>query len=124
MSNSKLSSDQLFQVLIAPVVTEKSTRAAEDNGQVVFQVAPRANRNDVKAAVEQAFDVEVEAVKILNVKGKTKRFGRTLGKRNDRKKAYIRLKEGSDIDFAEDRIAVFPSQDLFRLSTIVQIDWS
>ena len=55
----------------------------------------------MKAAIEQAFEVEVESVKILNVKGKNKRFGRTLGKRNDRKKAYIRLKEGSDIDFAE-----------------------
>lgn len=101
MRNSALSKDKLFQVLIAPVVTEKSTRAAEFGGQVVFQVLQSATRNDVKTAVEQAFDVEVESVKILNVKGKTKRFGRSIGKRNDRKKAYIRLKEGSDIDFAE-----------------------
>ena len=101
MKNSGLSKDALYQVLLAPVVTEKSTRAAEQGGQVVFQVAATATRNDVKSAVEQAFDVEVEAVKILNVKGKTKRFGKSLGKRNDRKKAYIRLKEGSDIDFAE-----------------------
>jgi len=100
-SRSKLSQDELYKVLIAPVVTEKSTLAAEVHGQAVFQVATSATRNDVKAAVEQAFDVEVESVKILNVKGKTKRFGRSLGKRNDRKKAYIRLKEGSDIDFAE-----------------------
>ena len=98
---SNLSKDELFQVLIAPVVTEKSTRAAEQGGQVVFNVLSSANRNDVKAAVEQAFEVEVESVRILNVKGKTKRFGRTTGRRNDRKKAYIRLKEGSDIDFAE-----------------------
>ena len=100
-TNSKLNSDELFQVLLAPVVTEKSTLAAEKHDQVVFQVLPSANRHDVKAAVEQAFEVEVESVKILNVKGKTKRFGQTLGKRSDRKKAYIRLKEGSDIDFAE-----------------------
>ena len=98
---SKLTKDQLFQVLLAPVVTEKSTRAAEQGGQVVFNVVSTANRHDVKAAVEQAFEVEVESVRILNVKGKNKRFGRTLGKRSDRKKAYIRLKEGSDIDFAE-----------------------
>ena len=98
---SALSKDQLFQVLLSPVVTEKSTRAAEKHGHVVFNVLPSATRNDVKAAVEQAFEVEVESVKVLNVKGKTKRFGRTLGKRSDRKKAYIRLKEGSDIDFAE-----------------------
>ncbi len=98
---SKLSKDELFQVLLAPVVTEKSTRAAEQGGQVVFNVASSANRHDVKAAVEQAFEVEVDTVRILNVKGKSKRFGRSLGKRSDRKKAYIRLKEGSDIDFAE-----------------------
>ena len=98
---SKLGKDELFQVLLAPVVTEKSTRAAEQGGQVVFNVLQSANRQDVKAAVEQAFDVEVETVRIMNVKGKSKRFGRALGKRSDRKKAYIRLKEGSDIDFAE-----------------------
>ena len=101
MSQSKLTKDELYQVLIAPVVTEKSTRAAEFHGQAVFQVASSATRGDVKAAVEQAFDVQVESVKILNVKGKTKRFGKSIGKRNDRKKAYIRLKDGSDIDFAE-----------------------
>ena len=101
MSQSKLTKDELYQVLIAPVVTEKSTRAAEFHGQAVFQVANSATRGDVKAAIEQAFDVQVESVKILNVKGKTKRFGKSIGKRNDRKKAYIRLKDGSDIDFAE-----------------------
>ncbi len=101
---SKLTKDELFQVLLAPVVTEKSTRAAELDGQAVFYVANSATRNDVKAAIELAFEsdkVEVESVKILNVKGKTKRFGKSLGKRNDRKKAYIRLKDGSDIDFAQ-----------------------
>jgi len=101
MRNSSLSKDKLFQVLVAPVVTEKSTHAAEQGGQVVFHVIPSATRNDVKSAIEQAFEVEVESVKILNVKGKSKRFGKSIGKRNDRKKAYIRLKEGSDIDFAE-----------------------
>lgn len=100
-AGSNLAEDKLFQVLLAPVVTEKSTRAAEQGGQVVFHVLPSANRHDVKAAIEKAFEVEVESVKILNVKGKNKRFGRTMGKRSDRKKAYIRLKEGSDIDFAE-----------------------
>ena len=96
-----MKTDELYQVLLAPVVTEKSTMAAENGGQVVFKVASRATRNDVKAAIEQAFDVEVESVQVLNVKGKTKRFGRSLGKRSDWKKAYIRLKEGSDIDFTQ-----------------------
>ena len=97
---SKLTKDELYQVLVSPIVTEKSTRAAEHHGQAVFEVIPSATRNDVKAAIEQAFDVEVESVKVLNVKGKTKRFGKSMGKRNDRKKAYIRLKEGSDIDLS------------------------
>jgi len=78
MSTSKLSEDRLYQVLIAPVVTEKSTRAAELDGQAVFYVANDATRNDVKAAIEQAFDVEVESVRVLNAKGKTKRFGRVV----------------------------------------------
>ena len=91
--------DRLYQVLVAPVVSEKSTVVAERDNQVVFKVIPDATRLEVKAAVEQAFEVEVESVNILNVKGKQKRFGRSLGKRKDTKKAYIRLKEGSDIDF-------------------------
>ena len=99
--SSKLTKDELYQVILKPVVTEKSTRAAEYHGQAVFEVLTSATRNDVKAAIEQAFDVEVESVKVLNVKGKTKRFGKSMGKRNDRKKAYIRLKEGSDIDFTK-----------------------
>ena len=64
-------------------------------------MALSATRQDVKSAVELAFETEVESVKILNMKGKTKRFGRSIGKRNDRKKEYIRLKEGSDIDFTK-----------------------
>ena len=91
--------DRLYQVLVAPVVSEKSTVIAETVNQVVFKVIPDATRVEVKAAVEQAFEVEVESVNILNVKGKQKRFGRSMGKRKDVKKAYIRLKEGSDIDF-------------------------
>ena len=90
----------LYQVLVAPVVTEKSAVISEEIGQVVFRVSPRATKAEVKAAVEQAFEVEVEKVQILNQKGKNKRFGRTLGRRNDTKKAYIRLKEGSEIDFS------------------------
>lgn len=91
--------DRLFQVLVSPVVSEKSTIAAETVNQVVFKVIPNATRLEVKAAVEQAFEVEVESVNILNVKGKQKRRGQSMGRRKNVKKAYIRLKEGSDIDF-------------------------
>jgi large subunit ribosomal protein L23 len=95
-----MSDERAYQVLVAPIVSEKSTIAAEARGQFVFSVLPDATRVEVKAAVEKAFDVEVESVKILNVRGKVKRFGGAVGRRNNWKKAYIRLKQGNDIDFA------------------------
>ena len=92
----------LYQVLVAPVVTEKTAVISEEMGQIVFRVVPSATKAEVKAAVELAFpETEVEQVRILNQKGKSKRFGRSLGKRKDTKKAYIRLKEGTEIDFSE-----------------------
>ena len=90
----------LYQVLVGPIVTEEAATISENVGQVVFKVAPSATKAQVKAAVEQAFDVQVEKVQILINKGKSKRFGRTMGKRSDTKKAYVRLKEGSEIDFS------------------------
>jgi len=96
-----MSEASLYQVLVAPVVTEKTAVISEEIGQIVFRVTPSATKAQVKAAVELAFpEAEVEKVQILNQKGKAKRFGRTLGKRNDTKKAYIRLKEGTEIDFS------------------------
>jgi len=93
--------DRLYQILVAPVVSEKSTLASENVGHVVFRVVPDATKAEVKSAVELAFDgVKVEKVQILVTKGKQKRFGAKLGRRNDVKKAYIRLAEGSDIDFS------------------------
>lgn len=91
---------RLFQVLLAPIVSEKSTRLADKNRQVTFEVRTDASKQEVKAAVEKAFEVEVESVQIVNVRGKIKRFGRSPGQRRSWKKAYVRLKEGFDIDFA------------------------
>ena len=91
---------QLASVLLAPIVSEKSSLAAEHDKRFVFKVQSSATKLQVKRAVELMFDVEVEAVQVLNVKGKVKRFGRTLGKRSDWKKAYVKLKSGHDIDFA------------------------
>ena len=91
---------RLYQILLAPIVSEKSTRLADKNRQVAFEVRTDANKQEVKAAVEKAFEVEVESVQIVNVRGKIKRFGRTPGRRCNWKKAYVRLKEGFDIDFA------------------------
>jgi len=95
-----LEKSKLANVLLAPVVSEKSTLAAEDSNRFVFKVQKVATKLEIKKAVELMFDVEVETVQVLNVKGKVKRFGRTLGKRSDWKKAYVKLKEGQDIDFA------------------------
>ena len=89
----------LMQVLLAPVVSEKATLVADKNEQVVFEVARDANKADVKAAVELLFKVEVQSVQILNQKGKQKRFGRFMGRRNHVKKAYVSLKPGQEINF-------------------------
>ena len=88
-----------MQVLLAPVVSEKSTFVADKYEQVVFEVARDANKLEVKAAVELLFKVEVESVQILNRKGKQKRFGRFMGRRNHAKKAYVSLKPGQEINF-------------------------
>ena len=90
----------LANVLQAPVVTEKANKAAEKNKQFVFKVRKQATKKQVKDAVELMFKVEVDSVHVLNVKGKQKRFGGSLGVRSDWKKAYVKLKPGYDIDFA------------------------
>jgi large subunit ribosomal protein L23 len=91
---------QLTRVLEAPVISEKSTIVAEKDKQIVFKVQRNATKKQVKSAVEAMFNVEVDAVRVLNVKGKQKRFGRSLGQRSDWKKAYVKLKSGHDIEFA------------------------
>jgi large subunit ribosomal protein L23 len=91
---------KLSNIIKAPVISEKSTNATEESNRFVFKVANDATKLQVKKSVELMFNVEVEKVQILNVKGKTKRFGRLIGKRSDWKKAYVRLKSGHDIDFS------------------------
>ncbi len=94
-----MSSDRLMQVLISPVVSEKSTIAADSARQFVFRVLPDASKPEIKKAVELMFDVKVDAVRVVNTKGKNKRFGKLMGRRNNVRKAYVKLVEGSDIDF-------------------------
>ncbi|MCI0653168.1 MAG: 50S ribosomal protein L23 [Methylococcaceae bacterium] len=89
----------LSTVIQSPVVSEKSTVAADSMKRFVFRVQKSATKPEIKRAVEMMFSVEVDAVQVANIKGKTKRFGRTTGKRSDWKKAYVRLKPGHDIDF-------------------------
>ena len=95
-----MNEDRLYQILLTPVVSEKSTRVADRHRQFVFKVLPDATKREIRQAVELAFKVEVESVQVTNMRGKVKRFGRTPGVRNAWKRAYVRLKEGHDIDFA------------------------
>jgi large subunit ribosomal protein L23 len=88
-----------MQVLLAPRVTEKTTRISEQSNQYVFRVVTDAEKSEVRDAVELLFGVNVESVRIVNVKGKTKAFRNRQGKRSDWKKAYVRVQEGQAIDF-------------------------
>ena len=96
-----MNADRLMQVLLAPVVTEKATFVAEKNQQIAFRVVADATKPEIKAAVELLFKVQVESVQVLNRKGKVKRFGRFVGRRRAERKAYVSLKDGQEIDFAE-----------------------
>lgn len=96
-----MNAERLMQIILAPVVTEKATMVAEKNNQVAFRVVANATKPEIKAAVELLFKVEVEDVQVLNRKGKEKRFGRFMGRRSHERKAYVSLKAGQEIDFAE-----------------------
>lgn len=89
---------RLMEILRAPHVSEKSALASESANQYVFKVDTSATKSEIKRAVEKMFDVKVAQVRVLNVKGKTKRFGARMGKRSDWRKAYVRLEAGQDIE--------------------------
>jgi large subunit ribosomal protein L23 len=90
----------LMNLVLAPVVSEKSTRVADRNRQYVFRVLDGATKPEIRAAVELLFKTKVESVTVLNVKGKARRFGRFSGRRRNWKKAYVRLAAGHEINFA------------------------
>ena len=100
MSVQKFDEGRLAQVLIAPIVSEKATSVAEKHNQVLFKVLRDATKPEIKAAVELLFKVEVKSVQVLNQKGKTKRFGRFTGRRDNVKKAYVSLKDGQELNFS------------------------
>lgn len=95
-----MSRERLMTVLLEPHVSEKSARVSEQGNQVVFKVRADATKPEIRAAVEQMFEVKVETVRVVNSPGKVKRFGARLGRRSDVRKAYVRLAEGQTIDFA------------------------
>lgn len=94
-----MNEERLMKVLLGPHVSEKGTRVGELHQQIVFKVVSDASKPEIKRAVEKMFDVQVDAVRVLNVKGKRKGVGRARGRRKDWKKAYVSLKPGQDIDF-------------------------
>lgn len=98
-TEKKVSKERLMAVLVAPHVSEKSARVAQE-GQYVFRVRTDATKPEIKAAVELMFDVKVDSVRVANMAGKVKRFGRFEGRRNHWKKAYIRLQQGQSIELA------------------------
>ena len=100
VSRPKHSADRLAQVLIAPIVSEKATYTAEKHNQVLFKVLRDATKPEIKAAVEQMFKVDVESVSTVIQKGKVKRFGKSIGRRDHVKKAYVSLKAGQELNFS------------------------
>jgi large subunit ribosomal protein L23 len=97
--------ERLLTLLIAPIVSEKATHIADRHNQVIFRVRPDATKGEVKAAVELMWKdkkVEVERVQIVNVQGKVKRFGAFKGRRRHWKKAYVSLKPGQELNFAQE----------------------
>jgi large subunit ribosomal protein L23 len=100
VSSARYSQERLMNVLLAPQISEKATHVAEKNEQVIFRVATNATKPEIKAAVEMLFKVNVKNVQVACVMGKVKRMGRLVGRRNDWKKAYVRLAPGQEINFA------------------------
>jgi large subunit ribosomal protein L23 len=96
-----MNQERLMQVLLAPQISEKATWVAEKNEQVIFRVVSDATKPEIKAAVELLFKVQVESVQVATVKGKQKRFGRSMGRRKNWKKAFVCLRPGQEINFAE-----------------------
>ena len=91
--------ERLYQIILKPIVSEKSTMVADKNNQVVFRVRTDANKAEIFQAIEKLFEVKVKSVQVVNLRGKAKNVGRVSGVRSNWKKAYVCLQEGHDIDF-------------------------
>jgi len=96
----KFDQGRLMQVLVAPVISEKATMVGEKSNAVTFKVLRDATKPEIKAAVELLFNVQVKGVSVANIKGKTKRFGRSIGRRNHVRKAYVVLKAGQELNLS------------------------
>ena len=100
MSNTRFDEGRLMQVLVSPLVSEKATFVAEKTNAVTFKVLQDATKPEIKAAVELLFNVQVKAVSVVNIKGKTKRFGRSVGRRDHVRKAYVTLQPGQELNLS------------------------
>ncbi len=94
-----MNNERIMKVLLGPHITEKAAIVGDSGNQYVFKVATDATKPEIKSAVEKLFEVEVDAVRVTNMKGKTKRTNQGMGRRKDWKKAYVRVKAGQVIDF-------------------------
>jgi large subunit ribosomal protein L23 len=99
-STLKFDEGRLMQVLVAPIVSEKATMVADKSNAVVFKVLQNATKPEIKAAVELMFKVQVKGVSVLNTKGKTKRFGKSVGRRDNLRKAYVTLVPGQELNLS------------------------
>ncbi len=97
---TKYDEGRLMQVLVAPIVSEKATMIADKTNAVTFKVLQNATKPEIKAAVELMFKVEVKGVSVANIKGKAKRFGKSSGRRDNIRKAYVTLKPGQELNLA------------------------
>ena len=100
MSTVKFDEGRLMSVLVAPIVSEKATMVAEKSNAVTFKVLQDATKPEIKAAVELMFKVEVKGVSVVNTKGQTKRFGKTIGRRDNIRKAYVTLQPGQELNLS------------------------
>ena len=95
---SNFDEGRLMQVLVAPIVSEKATMIADKTNAVTFKVLQDATKYEIKAAVQLMFKVDVQSVAVLNIKGKTKRFGKSMGRRDNIRKAYVTLQPGQELN--------------------------
>lgn len=100
MTSATFPAERLMDVVLAPVISEKSTMLADKNRQYAFRVSDRATKPEIKAAIELLFKTKVQSVSVTNVKGKEKRMGKFTGRRRNWKKAYVCLAPGQEINFA------------------------
>jgi large subunit ribosomal protein L23 len=99
-AQQKFDEGRLMAVLVGPIVSEKATMVAEKSNAVTFKVLQNATKPEIKAAVELMFKVEVKGVSVVNTKGKTKRFGKSVGRRDNVRKAYVTLQAGQELNFS------------------------